>query len=460
MRDSGIIILAFAVVGAVAVSALTNVAPTLKPANTTPVDTINCVDNNPPSTADQVHLNGKTYNLLKKDGDIPDNKVRTEMVKVGKLDDGRDAYNTTGENYFGEKIGPEFLYIDSGKKLKGQWVFDMYLQDGVPIPDYVLNCKKVGGDKRTIDYWRTSQFPPQAFNATDAKGTSVLQDPAYLHDDVKITYNEVQKLPGVQSAGTLFVPSTNKTYQLFYHVSSVYLVDGNDAYEYLPTDQTVDFSSDAKANLQLKWFMLVNTPQYSWFTPTCKPAIYLYPQQSEKVAVKVKTPGTFTLTIPEYPADGWNVVADPDGTVHAGDKTYPYLYYESRIKDSLINKPKDGYVVTKSEMPALFNKILPELGLTSKEAKEFKDYWENVLPESPYYFVGVMPQADIDALEPLQVSPAPDSVVRVRLYFQALNKKIAVTEPQIATPQRNGFVVSEWGGMVKLQPGSDFTCVQ
>lgn len=461
MRDSGIILVAFAVVGAVAVSALTNVAPTLKPSNTTPVDTVNCVDNDPPSTEDQVTFNGKQYNLLKRDGGISDMKVREEMTKVGQVTDGRDAYNARGKNYFGQPIGPEFLYVHGGKKAKGgNWLFDMYLLNGVPIPDFVKNCKKIGGDKRTLDYWRTSQFPPQAFNATDAKGTNILQDPAYLHDDVVITYNELIALPGVQSAGTLFVPAKNQSYQLYYHLSSAYLVDGNNAYEYLPTDQPVQFSSDARANLQLKWFMLVNTPQYSWFTPVCKPAIYLYPEKTQEVAVKVKTPGKFTLTIPEYPAGGWEVVADPDGTVHSGGGTYPYLYYESSIADRLINKPTDGYVAKYEELASLFTEILPKLGLSTKESKEFKEYWEKVLPYAPYYFVGVMTQAEIDNLEPLEITPKPDTLVRVRLYFQPLTERKEVTEPQLGAPERNGFVVSEWGGMIKLHEGSDFTCVQ
>jgi hypothetical protein len=460
MRDSGIILVSFAVVGAVAVSALTNVTPTLKPSNTTPVDTVNCVDYDPPSTSDQVQLNGKTYNLVKKDGGISKDKLHGEMKNVGTLPDGRVAYNATGKNYFGQPIGPEVLYVDSGKSKGSNELMDLYFQDGVPLPDYIKNCKKTGGDRRTIDYWRTSQFPPQAFNATDVKGANILQDPAYLHDDVVRTYNEIVALPGVKEAGTLFVPARNQSYQLYYHLSSVFLIDGNNAYEYLPTDRPVQFGSDAKANLQLKWFMLVNTPQYSWFTPNCKPAIYLYPEKSEEVSVRVNTKGEFTMTIPDYPANGWDVVADPDGTVHAGGQAYPYLYYESKIADSLISKPTEGYVRSYGDLPALFTEVLPQLGLNTKEAKEFKAYWEKVLPYSPYYFVGVMSESEINGLEPLQISPKPDSVVRVRFYFQPLTQRIDVQEPHVVTPERKGFVVSEWGGMVKLHQGSSFTCVQ
>ena len=101
---------------------------------------------------------------------------------VGTLPDGRKAYNALGKNYFGQPIGPELLYVDSGKSKGNNGIFDMYFLDGAAIPDFIKKIKKTGGDRRTIDYWRTSQFPPQAFNATDAKGSAALQDPAYLHE--------------------------------------------------------------------------------------------------------------------------------------------------------------------------------------------------------------------------------------------------------------------------------------
>ena len=42
-----------------------------------------------------------------------------------------------------------------------------------------------------------------------------------------------------------------------------------------------------------------------------KPVIYLYPEKTTEVDVKVNLDGTFTTTYPKY-NDGWNVVAEPD----------------------------------------------------------------------------------------------------------------------------------------------------
>lgn len=456
MKNGAVVMLVVALTGAIAFSAGTALTPTYKTANNTPVATTQCVDSDPPSTTDTITVEGVQYNFIKRNANVSDDKVRMEMDKVGTAN-GKDVYKSA-PNYFGDSL-EDLRYVFSGKKEKNMWIFDVYIKNGVTVPDFIRNCKKIGGET-TIDYWQTTQFPPAAFNKTDVDGGTALPDPAYVHNGLKVGSSTVLNLPGVIQTGTIFVKAKNQNYRVYYHLSTAYIVDGNDAYEYLPTDKPVNFSSDSKDNLQLKWFFLVNTPVISWWTPVCKPAIYLYPEQKQNISVEVKTPGKFTLTIPEYPNGGWDVVADPDGTVYSGGKTYPYLYYESSIADDLITKPQEGYVASYTELPDLYTKVLPELGLSAKEAKEFKEYWEKALPYSPYYFVGVMSEQSINDLEPLVITPAPDSLVRVRLYFEPLKERKFAQQPQILTPERNGFVVSEWGGMVKLHEGSNFTCVQ
>ncbi len=216
----------------------------------------------------------------------------------------------------------------------------------------------------------------------------------------------------------------------------------------------------SRKSLQLKTIPFVNVARMTWWLPDCKPAIYLYPQKTSAVNVRVFPKGEFTLTIPNYSEKGWNVVANLDGTIQSDGEKYPYLYYEAKIRDEYIVKPKTGYVVQSEDLKILFQTLLPKLGLNQKEMKEFKDYWEKALPKSPYYFVGVMDQKSIDQIEPLDINPNPDSIIRVRLYFEMLEKSISVKQPVITTPQRNGFTVVEWGGMVKTDKNSPFTCSQ
>ncbi len=234
-------------------------------------------------------------------------------------------------------------------------------------------------------------------------------------------------------------------------------------------------SSDRK-QLQLEYFNFTGKSQelngYAWYWPYCKPAIYLYPTQITNVNVKVNTEGFLTYTDPPYnPETGWNVTTYPNGQLISHlpsliSNTYPYLYYESKVPDHLISIPKNGYIVKKDQLPRLFDQLLPKLGLNSKESAEFKDYWTKALHDSPYYFVGVMDQDNINSIEPLTVNPPPKTVIRVRTFFQALSESEAQTllpqlsPPTLTTPTRSGFTLVEWGGMVKNDKDHPFTCSQ
>lgn len=217
---------------------------------------------------------------------------------------------------------------------------------------------------------------------------------------------------------------------------------------------------DARDNLQLETFQFPAVHAWGWWSPECKPAIYLYPEKKTDLHVTVRPKGYLTYTDPPYPAAGWRITAYPDGTIHSGEKTYPYLYYESKIRDDAFEKPMRGYVVSYAELPTLFTTLLPKLGLNEQETKDFKDYWEEVLPSAPYYFIGVMDREAIDRIEPLTISPKEDTIIRVRLYFEALEKKKKVLEPVFEKHERHGFVVSEWGGLVKVDKDHPFTCSQ
>lgn len=217
-----------------------------------------------------------------------------------------------------------------------------------------------------------------------------------------------------------------------------------------------------RRNLQLETFQIKQQQQqYDWLGAWCKPAINLYPTQKTTVHVTVEPKGHFNLTIPQYKPDGWTVTAYPDGNIQYNNQNFPYLYYEAAIEDQYIKEPQNGYVVASDGLANLFNTVLPQVGLNAKEQSEFSDYWLKALPKSPYYFVGLIPTNEIDTMAPLTVSPAPDSELRVSLYFKPLeNNNMQVQAPQIENFNRHGFVVTEWGGIVKTDKNHPFTCLQ
>ena len=47
---------------------------------------------------------------------------------------------------------------------------------------------------------------------------------------------------------------------------------------------------------------------------------------------------------------------------------------------------------------------------------------------------------------PLNITPTPDTTVRVLMTYKGLEEPIEVEEQILVTPERNGFAAVEWGG--------------
>lgn len=228
--------------------------------------------------------------------------------------------------------------------------------------------------------------------------------------------------------------------------------------------------SDNREQVQMEWFVVKQAKLLpkSWWTPECKPAIYLYPDQKQLVNVKVTPLGQLTYTDPLYDEEkGWTVEANPNGALFAMNNkplTNNYLYYESKIRDEAIQKPAKGWVVKFQDLEGLYKNILPKLGLNEKETKDFVDYWTKALPQAPYYFMGIVDPENVDEIEKLEITPKPDSINRVRVYFERLDSFKRVEPPVLALPSSllpsHSFRVVEWGGMVKNDPDHPFTCSQ
>jgi len=459
MNKFVVLVLGVVVVAGIGLAGLFSLSPN-KNQDFAPISSsASCVDFDPPDTTVTVSYAGATYGLIKKQISI----AKSKMNEMKQVDVAQDLWIMTSGNWYGQKV-VDVVYkkiavpISADPKSTDTW-FDVYLRSGIPMPDYIKNCKSSGGTVTIVQ--DTTAFPPYGFNKTEISGAT---DPsigiAYIYDGNKTTASSIESLSEISSAGTLFVKSKNRSYELKLHLGTIYLIDGQDAYEYMVTDTPIPSAPKNDKSLQLKKIQFVTTSNVSWWTPACKPAIYLYPEKTQQVNVKVITAGRLTLTIPDYPENGWTVIANKGGLIKTNNNFYPYLYYESEIPDQLVKKPEKGYVVKKSELSLLFEDLLPKLGLNQRESAEFKDYWEKVLPDSPYYFVGVMDKESVDSIEPILFNPAPETFIRVRIYFEALDKEISISNPLIETPKRIGFTAVEWGGMVKTDAKHPFTCSQ
>lgn len=174
-----------------------------------------------------------------------------------------------------------------------------------------------------------------------------------------------------------------------------------------------------------------------------KPVIYLYPEKTTKVSVKVDA--KIVKSDPLY-NNGWNVTASSNGQLLWNGKTFNSLYWEGYGHEyPTANK---GFVVKQSDLVSTLNQHLDKLGLNAKEKQDFLDFWLPKLPNSPYLRLTWFMTPEMNKLAPLSVSPKPDTTIRIFLDYEALDKPITIKPQQLYSPKRIGFTLVEWGGLL------------
>ena len=183
------------------------------------------------------------------------------------------------------------------------------------------------------------------------------------------------------------------------------------------------------------------------FTPdpdACyKPVIYLYPEEESEISVKLELDGKLTCTYPSY-QDGWMVKASPDGTLmDAVGQIYNYLYWEGETYAQYdLSK---GFCIKGEDTAQFLENALEELGLTRREANEFIVYWLPLMQDNPYNIISFQTDIYTNAAK-LEVNPAPDTLIRVFMAWQASDTYVEMEEQPLSAPERIGFTVVEWGG--------------
>lgn len=176
-----------------------------------------------------------------------------------------------------------------------------------------------------------------------------------------------------------------------------------------------------------------------------KPVLYLYPEKETDVDVKVNLNNAmFSCTYPKYNG-GWSVTAKPDGTLINKDdgREYSYLYWELKGKADF--DFSEGFVVKGSDTAEFLQTTLSDMGLTPKEYNEFIVYWLPLMQENEYNLISFQKEKYEDICS-LDITPAPDSVLRVFMAYKALNEYVEVEPQSFEKFERNGFTVVEWGG--------------
>ena len=177
-----------------------------------------------------------------------------------------------------------------------------------------------------------------------------------------------------------------------------------------------------------------------------KPVIYLYPKEKTDISVNLDYKGKITCLYPKYNKDNtWKVTAYPDGKIinKLDNREYSYLYWEGE-SDKKFDLSK-GFVIKGEDTAEFLQEKLEYLGLTPRESDDFITYWLPKMNQNKYNLITFQEQEYTD-LAKLNISPSPDSLLRVFMVFKPLDNEIEVQKQELETFNRKGFTVVEWGG--------------
>ena len=178
-----------------------------------------------------------------------------------------------------------------------------------------------------------------------------------------------------------------------------------------------------------------------------KPVIYLYPQTATDVSVKVGA--DVLVSAPHYETNGWqHVFAEPGGQLTYRGASYDSLFWEG-YGHGVYPDITSGTIVRSTDAVATIQAQLAAQGFNAKETADFLAYWQPKLPATPYVRLTWFGTAAMNQLAPLSISPQPQTVIRTFLDFEGMQNPITLPAQKFSMPKRQGFTVTEWGGLLR-----------
>ena len=185
-----------------------------------------------------------------------------------------------------------------------------------------------------------------------------------------------------------------------------------------------------------------------------KPVIYLYPKETMDISVQINLKNSkFTTIYPKFNDENtWKVKAKPNGDIlingKNGDilingKTYPYLFWEAESYNP--HYTNEGFIVSEDNAEEFLEEKLNILGLNEKEKTDFITFWLPVLLKNKLSLCSFQTEKFFENKE-LNITPKPDSMIRIFLVIKKLDTPINVKEQKLVSVERKGYTVVEWGG--------------
>jgi hypothetical protein len=192
-------------------------------------------------------------------------------------------------------------------------------------------------------------------------------------------------------------------------------------------------------------FYLFILPQFK--QTIVKPVLYLYPKMDNtKIKVSFANPNRLTTTYPKF-NKVWEVIANRNGDLYDAKGNYYYGLYWEEDRPIKIDF-SEGFYVTKDNAIDFLEEKLSTIGLSDRERNEFIMYWLPILEKNGQNLVYFELTDSLQNHNALEITPTPESLLRVRIHVKKVNSKVNIKEQRLEPFARTGFTAVEWGGVI------------
>ena len=176
-----------------------------------------------------------------------------------------------------------------------------------------------------------------------------------------------------------------------------------------------------------------------------KPIIYFYPEKEMDLSVEFVNKEKLLTTYPKY-NNGWNIHLNEDGTFVTGnDNREYYAIYFDEIANYTCNF-EEGFYVNKDNAINFLEEKMDYIGYTNREVNEFVMYWLPILEQNEHSLVYFEQTEERNKECPLIFSTEPNTLIRTMIHIKKVDGEQTIKEQELVHYDRNGFVVTEWGG--------------
>ena len=75
-------------------------------------------------------------------------------------------------------------------------------------------------------------------------------------------------------------------------------------------------------------------------------------------------------------------------------------------------------------------------------------YWLPILENNKHNLIYFEQTKERDKYSKLNISPRPDSILRISMHVKKVNGKVSIKEQKLNKFNRTGFSAVEWGGVI------------